>query len=335
MIKTILLGLGRISSTLEKDEFRNKPCTHSGVLFSKFGKKNFTLKAIYDTNEEKILEYKKDWNLKNIISNLNEIKKEKFDFGIIASNSESHFENLKFLVSLGIKNFLVEKPICLSNSELKKIEKIKKEFNLNIWVNHERRYHPVYHFVKEIIQQKKYGELRVIKASILTNFRDPGNAFKNSRGPLFHDGTHAIDYIDFLLETIPKKIYAIHKKKSKSSKISEQVLAILSYSNNVEVFFEVGGKRNYFQFEIDIQTENGRFILSNDGHHFFETAPSKLYKGFKSLVEIEIPKFNSSPWVNLYKEIESVINGKSTGIIGSFEANKRIFRTLEKLEKNS
>ncbi len=333
MINTILIGLGRIGSTLEEDEFRNHPCTHAGVLFSKFGKKNFKLKAIYDIDQEKIEKFKNQWKLKNILSDLEQIKNEKFDFGIIATNSESHFENLEFLAKFGIKNILVEKPICLNFSELKKIEKLKNKFGLKLWVNHERRYHSVYNYVKEIIQEKKYGELRVIKASVLTNFRDPGAAFKNSRGPLFHDGTHAIDFIDFLLESIPKKIYSIHKKKTKNSKISEQVLALLSYPNNVEVFFEVGGKRNYFQFEIDVQTEHGRFILSNDGHHFFETKTSTLYKGFKSLTEIPIPKFNSSAWINLYKEIESVINNRSNQILGSFEANKRIFKILDKISE--
>ena len=121
--KTLLLGLGRIASTLEKDKLRYHPCTHAGVLFTKFGKKHFELKAVYDIDREALDVFFKDWNLKkeNVKSSLDDIKKESFDFAIIASNSEAHFENVKFAASIGIKNLLIEKPVCTNLKELKSL----------------------------------------------------------------------------------------------------------------------------------------------------------------------------------------------------------------------
>jgi predicted dehydrogenase len=336
--KTLLLGLGRIASTLEKDKLRYHPCTHAGVLFSNFGKKHFDLTAIYDTDEEVILNFYKQWKLKPklVKSRLTEIRKEKFDLAVIASSSEAHFENTKFAVSIGIKNLLIEKPVCMNTKELNSLLALQKKHNLRIWVNHERRYHFLYKYVKDLVQSKVYGELRTIRASVLTSFRDPGNAFKEGSGPLLHDGTHAVDYIDYLLESEPIHVTSKLLKASPIAKIEEQALAVLEYPNSIFVFLEAGGKRNYFQFEIDIQTESARFILSNDGHQFFETKDSKLYKGFRSLAPIELPKIPkqlSNPWINIYREMESVLSGRSKEILGSLEANQRIFSTIQAVYK--
>jgi len=333
-LKTLLIGLGRIGSKLEKDQLRYHPCTHAGVLFSSFGKKYFYLSGIYDTEADSISDFYKQWKLdpREVKSTLADIKQESFDLAIIASSSEAHFENAKFAISLGIKNLLIEKPVCMNSKELKLLLVLEKKHNLRIWVNHERRYHFLYQYVKNIIQKKTFGELRVIRASVLTSFRDPGIAFQDGGGPLLHDGTHAVDYIDYLLESKPIGITSKLVKSNPNANIEEQAIAVLEYTNNVFVFLEAGGKRNYFQFEIDIQTENARFILSNDGHKFYETKSSKLYKGFRSLAPLtlpKIPKRHINPWINIYREIESVLNGKSNQILGSLEANVRIFDSIQ------
>lgn len=336
--KVLLLGLGRIASTLEKDPLRYHPCTHAGVLFSTFGKKNFEVSGVYDIDDKAILNFYKQWKVSplKVNSTLDEIKKQSFDLAIIASSSNAHFENAKLVVSMGIKNILIEKPVCMNRKELKSLTQLQKKYNLRIWVNHERRYHYLYQYVRNIVRDKLYGELRTIRASVLTSFRDPGNAFQDGGGPLLHDGTHAVDYIDFLLESTPKRITSTLVKATPFAKIEEQAIAVLEYPENVFVFLEAGGKRNYFQFEIDIQTESGRFILSNDGHHFFETKSSSLYKGFKSLTQLKlppIPKPKTNPWINLYQEILSVLKNESTQILGSLEANERIFSTIQSIYK--
>ena len=334
--KTLLLGLGRIASTLENDKLRYHPCTHAGVLFSNFGKKKFTLSAIYDIDTDAIEEFYSQWKIKptTVKSSLADVKKETYDLGVIASSSEAHFENAKFAISLGIKNILIEKPVCINEKQLKSLVSLQKKNNLRIWVNHERRYHFLYKHVKELIQSKEFGELRTIRASVLTSFRDPGNAFAGGGGPLLHDGTHAVDYIDYLLEAKPIRVASRLLKANKDAKIEEQAIAVLEYPENVFVFLEAGGKRNYFQFEIDIQTEEARFILSNDGHKFFITKKSKLYKGFRSLESTAlptIPKQLANPWINLYQEVESVLSGRSQEILGSLEANQRIFSTIHSI----
>ncbi|EKQ91653.1 hypothetical protein LEP1GSC101_0753 [Leptospira borgpetersenii str. UI 09149] len=52
MIPVLLIGLGRIASLLEKDSFRNRPCTHAGTFFSPWGKKKFFLVGAIDSSEK-------------------------------------------------------------------------------------------------------------------------------------------------------------------------------------------------------------------------------------------------------------------------------------------
>jgi predicted dehydrogenase len=339
-IKTLLLGLGRIASLLEKDKKRYHPCTHAGVILSSPLNKLFSLEGIYDPNTGKINEFMKDWkiNKNHISSDLKTIKNQEWDLVIIASSSDAHFENLELASKLKIPLILCEKPICKTVKDLKKIQKIFQKYKPTIWVNHERRYHPIYQYVQENLLNGNWGEIKTIKASVLTSGNDPGIGFTNlGGGPLLHDGTHAVDFLDFLFGVEPEILYSEAFTKS-GNKSESRALAILKYPNNIRVFLEAGGERNYFQFELDIQTSMGRFILSNDGHNFFFTKDSKLYQGFKSLSSIPLPKIpykKRNPWILLYQEIIELANGVEREIKGSIEANFRILNTIERIYKKA
>lgn len=337
-MKTLLLGLGRIASLLEKDPKRYHPCTHAGVILNSKLKKIFQLKGIFDPNPERVSLFLKDWNLKSekILTNLESISKEEFDFAIIASSSEAHFENLVFCLEKKIPYILVEKPIVQNLKDLQKIQKLAQKNKTKIWVNHERRYHPIYEFAKDVVQQKTYGELKTIRASVLTSSQDPGIGFKKiGGGPLLHDGTHAVDFLDYIFESVPKIVYSKIFYFPKS-KIEKQVVAVLQYEKDKLVFLEVGGERKYFQFEIDIQTTQARIVLSNDGHKFFISKESSLYTGFQSLGETTFPKqlYNKNPWIEIYKEIVENFHNNSNFIKGSLSANLRILKTIQNIYQN-
>jgi len=332
-IRTLLIGLGRIASLLEKDPYRVHPCTHSGALFSRFGKSNFLLSGIYDRDPDRVTRFLNDWQLdsRKILVDIDEIKKADFDLCVIASSSLSHYENAVFAIQNKIGNLLIEKPACLNLVELKKIHSLAEREKVNVWVNHERRYHPVYSTIRKLLFEKKIGEIKTIKASVLTNsVNEPTNDFI---GHLLHDGTHAVDYIHWLLGK-PKKIESKFWARDRKSKYSDRIVSVFEYSNGEVVFLEVGGGRKYFQFEIDIETTTNRIVLSNDGHRFYSNGKSTLYKGFYSLQPMKNPiQKNSNPWINLYMEIRDLHSAKSDKITGSLKDNLEIMEILEKIRK--
>ncbi|TGL61450.1 Gfo/Idh/MocA family protein [Leptospira sarikeiensis] len=334
--KLVLVGLGRIASSLEKDPYRNKPCTHSGVIFGDWGKKNFEFLGGFDPHPDKREKFLQQWKLPQ---NFAHPDWESYhsrsvpDIAVIASPSENHYRNAVEWIERGTKNLLIEKPVCETYLQAKDLEKLSRKKGVRIWVNHERRYHPKYAWAKEVIDSEKFGPVRTIRASVLTSALAPGRAFQGRTGPLFHDGTHAVDLIYWFLGK-PDRIRSSLTRR-KGIPIEDRALAFLEYKSGPVVFLEAGGARKYFQFEIDIMTEEARILLSNDGMRLFHSKPSKKYKGFNSLTEVSFPEksfLGPNPFMNLYKEIRNVLTGKSERITGDIGENRNIMELLHRIK---
>lgn len=337
-IKVALIGLGRIASRLEQDPLRNKPCTHAGTILKSSIAHRFSLVGIWDENPIAIQTFMEDWKFKKPPVLLNP-KKDDFsniDLAVIATPTDSHYATARNLITKSVPNLLVEKPVTREFVQVKQLLALKKKWNFRLWVNHERRFHPVYNWAKQLIDSGKLGKIKTIHASVLTSGQNPGVAFSGrGGGPLLHDGTHAIDLIHWFIGS-PDKITAKFHKSNPKYKIEEQAIVWMEYKTGENVFLEVGGYRKYFQFELDIQTTYARFILSNDGFSFFETKPSTLYKGFRSLIPSRIPKSvlkKPNPFPKLYQEIADRITLNQYPTTGSLKDNFEIMKIIDSIQK--
>ncbi|EMF79968.1 oxidoreductase, NAD-binding domain protein [Leptospira weilii serovar Topaz str. LT2116] len=371
MIPVLLIGLGRIASLLEKDSLRNRPCTHAGTFFSPWGKKKFFLVGAIDPSEDRRNRFCKDWNIPKILC-FPDFKNWTFSFYssqskkdnvnstdlrwkkkgrnsphsnsidlasclvVIATPSETHYELAKAAIDFGFRRLLVEKPVCHSLSLARKLAKLCRETGTDLRVNHERRYHPLYIQVRKWIQEETYGPVRTIRASVLTSARNPGRAILDKTGPLFHDGTHAVDLLIWYLG-MPDRVVSVLRSYP-NSPVEEQALALMTYPKGETVFLEAGGMRNYFQFELDIQTENARFLVGNDEVRFWKSKPSRKYKGFKSLTPISISEKSSAgsnPFLNLYDSLFRHLSGKSSRVTGDMEENLQILTLLDTIRRRA
>ncbi|EMJ97779.1 Gfo/Idh/MocA family protein [Leptospira alstonii] len=255
---------------------------------------------------------------------------------VIATPSETHYELAKAAIDFGFRHLLVEKPVCHSLPLARKLAKLCRETGTDLRVNHERRYHPLYIQVRKWIREGTYGPVRTIRASVLTSARNPGRAILDKTGPLFHDGTHAVDLLTWYLG-MPDRVYSVLRSYPDSS-VEEQALALMTYPQGETVFLEAGGMRNYFQFELDIQTENARFLVGNDEVRFWKSKPSRKYKGFKSLTPASISEKSSAgsnPFLNLYDSLFRHISGKPSDITGDMEENLQILTLLDTIRRRA
>ncbi|PJZ59178.1 Gfo/Idh/MocA family oxidoreductase [Leptospira barantonii] len=409
-IPVLLIGLGRIASSLEKDSLRNHPCTHAGAIFSAQGKKRFSLIGAIDPSEERRNRFCKDWNIpkeacfsdfqewskafrstknhgtnsdvfetsgvptltatnkgfssipkssdkqssvsmsshtKSRNSYTNKLKpgqiaNESIDYDIrnclvvIATPSETHYELAKKAIDFGFRRLLVEKPVCHSLQLARKLAKLCEETGTDLRVNHERRYHPLYIQVRKWILEQTYGPVKTIRASVLTSARDPGRAILDKTGPLFHDGTHAVDLLVWYLG-MPDRVVSV-LRSYRHSPVEEQALALMTYPKGETVFLEAGGMRNYFQFELDIQTTDARFLVGNDEVRYWKSKPSRKYKGFKSLTPVSISEKSSAgsnPFLNLYDSLFRHFTGKPSGITGDMKENLQILTLLDTIRRGA
>ncbi|PJZ45255.1 Gfo/Idh/MocA family oxidoreductase [Leptospira brenneri] len=336
-IKTILIGLGRICSSLEKDPFRKKPCTHMGVLESQWGKKHFEFLLGLDVSEEKCQTFQSLWNAKTQLIP-SDPRRTNFPEGVqlavISTPSAFHEDWAIHCIRSGIPNLLIEKPVALSEDGAKKIQSLARKHRTKIWINHERRYHPSYRYVKDELTKGKLGNLRSIRASVFTSAKNPGLAFsKLGGGPLLHDGTHAVDLIHWFVGK--PKLRNAKLEIPKKGSIESRAVAWFETKTGVDIFLDVSGGRDYFQFELDLHTDTHRIICSNDGFRFFESAPSNLYKGFRSFVPYEPKQFpkpeTSNAFIGIYEEIFQVVNGKKDKMEGTISDNIEILNLIESI----
>ena len=91
---------------------------------------------------------------------LSEIKN-KSDLVIIATNSKGRVNLIQKLLNLEHKRFIIEKMVCQSSIEYKKLLSLMKKSHAKGWVNTNRRYFEVYQDIKEKFADSKYIQLSV------------------------------------------------------------------------------------------------------------------------------------------------------------------------------
>lgn len=344
-MRTCLVGLGRIAVQLERDPLRAKPCTHAGSLlhFHKTAarKTGFALVGVCDHNQEKIDEFQQWWRsagrekekkapakparAKSANTNRKSatdaaevpayvdyrqlLRETRPDFVIIATRTDSHFAIARDAMRQGVRGILLEKPISLNLNDARKLERLARETETRVWVNFERRYHPAYRLVKEYVEQETLGPLRGIQGQVLTwPLRAGANtASADIAGPLLHDAIHWLDLLIWYAGKPP----AVHARLLESAAVPavEDTAFVHFDYPEFQARLESGGRRNYFEFTIQLDFEHGRIRSGNEGHFWFRSLPSKRYKNFRDLQPFT-PKIparpgysNGNAWLNLYAEI--------------------------------
>ena len=179
--------------------------------------------------------------------------KKSFDFVYICCPNNYHEKYI--LKSLNSNfNVICEKPFLIRKKKLNKILNLAKYRNKLIFECFMYRYHPVFEYVKKIIQSKRYGKINYI----ISNFRYPSlkktdNRYKIYEGKgFFNDAaSYLISLESYLfnnftlnfkstIKKIKKKIdlrgyiFLEKKKQSRHYFWGEGQ----NYSNNLEIFFD-------------------------------------------------------------------------------------------------
>jgi predicted dehydrogenase len=140
MYEVGIIGIGRIGFLLEFDEFREKPCTHSGAYENH---PDFKVTAVCDIDIENLTKYKKYSSNNEVLTytdyNLMLVEN-KFDVISIATWTDTHEEIFyKCVDSKRVKLIFLEKPISLSYKRSEKMIKYAKLNNVYVVVDFERK----------------------------------------------------------------------------------------------------------------------------------------------------------------------------------------------------
>ncbi len=253
MIKSALIfGYGSIGSR------------HASIL-----KKNFKLNKIYIFTKKKIQGF-------TVIKKLQNIKKLKIDYFVIASPTSKHLKNLEFIEkNFKNKKILVEKPLFHRD--------IKKNFKKNkIYVGYNLRFNNLIRYVKDFIKGKKIIDIKITCNSYLPNWRPKKNYTKTSSaskllgGGVILELSHELDYIRWLFGDF--KIKFIDFGKCSNLKINtEDYLKLFGKIKNTNLSVDLNyysriNKRTIYidglDFSLLADLISGELTINNKGKIF-------------------------------------------------------------------
>jgi predicted dehydrogenase len=284
IVRCAVVGLGRIASTLENDELREKPCTHIGAIVEN---RQCLLVAGCDIKKEARDQFLTDWGHLDPTPEVFDTAEALFescrpDLLVVATYPDSHYPITAQAADSGVPVIICEKPLAYDLRAARSIARIHQQGKdgggAKVLVNHERRYSANYIAVKGTIDEKRYGRIVSVTATLYFG--------KNTRhrDVLLHDGTHLVDMINFLCG-VPVRI-----RRSFGSMGSNRGSAfIYGSAGTIPVVIEVGASRDHLVFEIIVSCETGRIRVGNGVLVFEKSDDSPYYEGYKSLLPDDTP----------------------------------------------
>lgn len=217
------------------------------------------------------------------------------DVVYIANINNQHFPEIMRALSYG-KHVVCEKPMVLKPNQVDEAFKLAKEQNVFLMEAQKSVFLPTTKFVKDRIEDMKYGSLK--QASISPSFasRFPNDHWMleaDQGGVLFGSGSYVIEYLLHLLDN-PSFNYKAQTHLGKNNEIDEAIIAFnfeenLLVSSHLSMRVHSKNEANFYFDKAMITIKN--FWKSNEleiFHHELNKTEIKVYPKVPEMVyEIE------------------------------------------------
>tara|TARA_B100001057_G_scaffold456068_1_gene503126 strand:- start:4874 stop:5869 length:996 start_codon:yes stop_codon:yes gene_type:complete len=303
--------------------------------------KNSKVKSICEFDKKRANFLKKKYPKVEIVSDFNKIIKDKeINLLSIASYDQFHFNQISQAIKAG-KNIIIEKPMCLKFSELKKIFRlIKKKRNVKMISNMVLRTEPIFNFLRKKLEPKKvfYIEADYIWGRLNKLTKGWRRETKNY-SIILGTAIHMIDLVMWLVKDKPKKVYAIaNKNLTHGTKFKKNSFAscFLEFQNNLIVKISANSTNHYkhmhevkiFQSnKTIIQTESGVNLIKKEGESIKNKKLNLVYplrKNRKTLIQsfINCILKKKKPMMNLKEQFN--LMSVCFALEKSLKNNKRV-----------
>ncbi len=255
-----------------------------------------------------------------VVDNINQ-----YDYFIIASETNKHFEQLQFLEK-NVKNKLIfcEKPLFESKRNLK----IK---NNKIFVGYVLRFHPLLEKLKEFIKNENVILVNAKCGQYLTSWR-PSTDYKNcysakkdEGGGVLLDLSHEIDYVQWLCGQISEiKSYQV---KISDLEINSDDLTMLIGKTYKDILVNIS--IDY----ISKNTHRRLFVETFEHTYELDFISAKLTKKNKTRLE-EIFSFSNLERNSMFEKMHLDIFNKQQNIC-TFEEALEVMETISTIQEQN
>ena len=237
-IKIAILGAGYMGQN------------HTRIL-STLGKVN--VEAICDKDIQKAEKVAKQYKIKSYTSYQTLLQNEQLNAISICLPTSLHYESATVAIEKGI-NLFIEKPICSTEEEAKKLINRAHIKKVAVMVGHVERFNPV---INEIKQRIKSGELGKI-FQIHTQRFSPPPSRAHDVSAIIDLATHDIDVIQYLLDEKPIRVYA--ETDNRAHRREDLMSAMMRFKNGVIGLIEVSWLHPTKIRNIRVLGENGMYV---------------------------------------------------------------------------
>ncbi|HEY1406473.1 MAG TPA: Gfo/Idh/MocA family oxidoreductase [Spirochaetota bacterium] len=305
MVRSALIGCGRIGAILEDDPLRNKPCTHFGGMRSA----GIIVTSACDIRLDRLRSFSQRASIADArcFTDYHELLSHPTNIVTIASHTDTHAEITIAAARSGCKVIVCEKPVAANIHDARKMLDACRAHNVTLIINHERRYDPRYRAAKKLIDRGAIGKIISIRG-ILPTHGFQGTSYESSGGgPLLHDGTHLVDIISYFAGRIVH-VDGRFKRNSRTTGYEDHAWALLETETGIPAHIAVGGGMHYFGFGVEVFGSEGKIEIGNGYNRLYRAKKSRFYKGFFDLSEVRFPSVKGNCFTELYREAKKIVH---------------------------
>ena len=316
MINVAIIGAGRIAEHHLKAIKNNR---------------GFKLIAICDLDKDKAYGFSERYKVPYYL-NYNEMLSANKDIDIVAIMTPSgcHYEHCKDIIIKYKKSVIIEKPIFLKSSEVRKIYKIAKKFKVEIYPVFQNRFNKSIQKIKKEIKSKKIGKINIV--SIRVRWCRPQRyydlaawrgTFSHDGGALTNQGIHHIDLLRYLVGEI-KEVSAKMFTLGVKVEVEDTALALFKFHNGAVGSLEIttAARPQDFEASISILGSKGTILIGGLAVNeiLTYTPDQNLSRKFSE----KIPDAYGFGHYKLYKQISKSIKDNKQFIISENDCFKTI-----------
>ena len=281
---------------------------------------NFDIEFIIDTSLNNLNKAKKNFPLCQFYKDYRKLNSKKVDLVVISTPTKTHFKMANHF--LNKTNVLIEKPLALKLNDVVKLEKLSLRKKKKLFVDYPFIFSGSIKYLKDIINQKKYGKLLEIES-----FREQA-PIRNDADVVWDLGVHDISILRYLLNTNPKKIKSVKYNTIKTKK-KDTAYINLEYKNDLKVFI-----KNSWISPLKIRLIKFKFqkaiIICDENEPIYKL---KVFtkKKLTSIYKLDLPEIDlSEPLFNLINYVSKSIETNKNKIFEK-KFNIDVTKVLERI----
>jgi|SRR5579864_9342328 len=274
VLKTAVIGCGRIGCGFDDDPLRKIVSTHAGA-YSKNPKTK--LDALCDIDTNKLNMYGKKYSVTNLFTNVDELLEQvKPDLLSVCTLPDQHEEITIKAAKAGVKGIFCEKPISNNIVSAKHMIDVCEKNGVVLMIDHQRRFDPLFSSIKLALQQSLLGKIYQ-------------NTFYYTAG-IYNTGTHMIDLMRYFFGDI-EWVIGIHSSAKSSNTDDPNIDGLLKFKNGMLSSIHALDVKDYLVFEEDVLGSKGRLRILNNGSEveYHTIIDSKNFSGYTELQETHLP----------------------------------------------